>query len=126
MQLNLIRRVQTHFSRWQLNTKLFKEEEYKSRQRDDVQRNGATETKLLLLKSMIKDRMLVRQKQAFRRWIDQTQNTKQKDTVMVNMRRLLNIQKLIARKDLHLKWTLKAQHKLCFQKWKQQVRAGYF
>ena len=57
---------------------------------------------------MIKDRMLVRQKQAFRRWIDQTKNTRQKDTVIVNMRRLLNVQKLIARKELHMKWTLKA------------------
>jgi len=60
MQLNYYKRVQTFFSRWQLLIKLSREEEYKSRSRDQVQRNGGTETKLLLLKSMVKDRVQVR------------------------------------------------------------------
>ena len=57
MQLNYYRRLQTLFSKWQLLTKLDREEEYRSLHRGGVQRNGQTETKLLLLKQVMRERV---------------------------------------------------------------------
>ena len=50
MQLNYYRRLQLLFSKWQLLTKLDREDEYRSLNRGGVQRDGDTQTKLLLLK----------------------------------------------------------------------------
>ena len=77
------------------------EEQYKSLNRGAVQRAGATETKLLLLKSMLRDRIQVRQKQAMQRWIAMVSTERQRSDVNKVMRQMLVVQKLIARKELH-------------------------
>jgi len=67
MQLNYYRRLQQSFSKWQLLAKLLQESQ--GRNGNGVQRDGGTETKLLLLKSVMRDRIIVRQKQAFKKWV---------------------------------------------------------
>ena len=62
MQQNYYRRLQNFFSKWQILTRLDLEEQFKTSNRGFVQPNGGTETKLLLLKSVMRDRILVRQK----------------------------------------------------------------
>lgn len=60
MQLNYYRRLQAFFSKWQILTKLASEEVFRSMNRGKVQTDKATETKLLILKSAMKDRILAR------------------------------------------------------------------
>ena len=89
MQLNYYRRLQACFSKWQLDTKLAREEQYKSQHRGTLQRNGGTETKLLLLKSVMRDRIIVRQKQAFKKWVGMTKTKGEREHVNRLMKQML-------------------------------------
>ena len=104
------------FSKWQLLTKLRKEN-----------RGGQnnTENKLLLLKGLMCDRMKLREKQAFERWRQLKDTQQKRDEIGCVIRKMLVVQKLLARKDLHDKWTGKAQMKLSFQRWKLQSQQLY-
>ena len=89
------------FSKWQILTKLDREEMYRSQNRGSIQTNGGTETKLLLLKQVMRDRILVRQKQAFAVWVNMARTQRQRKEVNKLMKQMLIIQKLMARKELH-------------------------
>ena len=60
IQMNYTSRLQTMFSKWQLLTKMKRE--------DTRGGQNKTENKLLLLKGLMRDRMKLREKQAFERW----------------------------------------------------------
>ena len=125
MQFSYYRFLQSNFGKWKLLTKLRQEEEYQSKQRNGVMLSQGTEAKLLVLKSLISDRLQVRAKQAFSKWQVALSHARQREEAARHMQKMLVVQKLLARKGLHQKWTMKAQRKLCFHKWRQQCRAGY-